>query len=111
MSELFALKAQKDAAKHQIDLRNAALKLYNNREFRTVILDEFCMKECVRYVHTSCDPAVDKTAQADALALAQASGHLKRFLSILVQMGNLAERQMVELDEAILLASQEEGND
>jgi len=41
--------------------------------------------------------------------MAQASGHLKRFLSVTVQMGAHAERSMPEVDAALAEARAEEG--
>lgn len=65
-------------------------------------MDNFCLKECARYVQASGDPALNAESRQDALNIAQAAGHLKRYLSVVIQMGNHAERQMPDLDNAIL---------
>lgn len=109
MSEVFALEKQREQATEDLARRDLALKLYNNPEFKKLILDEFCTKECARYAQASADPALDDRARADSLALAQAAGHLRRFLSVIVTMGNAAERQIPDLDMAIQEARQEEG--
>lgn len=109
MSEVFALENQLDQAKEQMARREMALKLSNNPEFKKLILQEFCINECARYAQSSADPALDDRARADALALAQAAGHLRRFLSVIVTMGNNAERNLPDLEQAILEARQEEG--
>lgn len=108
MSELTALTKQQEDAKGLMDRRDLALKLYGNADFKQLILKEFCVEECARYVHTSADPSLKPENRADALALAQAAGHLRRWLSVVVQMGNQAESQMQSLDQAIEEARAEE---
>jgi hypothetical protein len=107
MSEVFALEKQLSDAQEIIKLRDTALKLYGNSEFKSLILDRFCVQECARYAHSSADPALTSEQRADSLAMAQAAGHLRRFLSITVQMGNHAERQIGDLEDAIEEARQE----
>lgn len=109
MSEVYALEKQRDDAKELLARRELALKLSTNAEFKKLILQEFCINECARYAQSSGDPALSAEQRADALALAQSAGHLRRWLSVIVTMGNNAERAMPELDEAIEQARQEEG--
>lgn len=101
MSSVQDLEDHRKKAKELVELRNSALRLHNNRDFRKLILDYFCVQECSRYAHASADPSLDAAARADALALAQAAGHLKRFLSVVVQMGHNAERDITQIDETI----------
>jgi hypothetical protein len=109
MSETAALIKQQEDAKAFMARRDTALRLYDNPDFKKLILKEFCVEECARYVHTSADPALKPENRADALALAQAAGHLRRWLSVVVQMGNQAEGQLQSLDQAIEEARQEGG--
>lgn len=111
MSEVIALENQLEASKELIERRRLALRLSENADFRKLILDEFCVKECARYVHTSGDPAIAPNERADALAMAQAAGHLRRFLSVTVQMGAHAERELSNLEEALTEARAEEGGE
>lgn len=108
MSEVSALEQQLDNVKELIRLRELALKLYSNTEFKELILDRFCVKDCARYAQLSADPSLSVDDRANSLALAQAAGHLRRFLSVTVQMGNSAEGQVADLEEAIIEARQEE---
>lgn len=110
MSQLEALEHQRDEAKAAIDRRAMALRLANNSDFKKLILDEFCVQECARYGQASGDPALTAEQRADALAMAQASGHLRRWLQIINRIGNQAEGQMESLDEAITEARQEGGD-
>lgn len=110
MSEVSNLESQQEQMKVDLENRDLALKLFKNREFKKLILDQFCTEECARYVQASGDPALSADQKADALAMAQAAGHLKRFLSVKVQMGNQAENLMPSLDEALAEARQEEND-
>ena len=101
MSSVKALEQQLGDFKESIALRDQILKLTDNADFRKVILDTFMVQEAARYAHTSADPALNEIQRADALALAQAGGHLKRWLSIAIRMGNSAEDQLVDLNESI----------
>ena len=108
MSQVTQLEQQKSDFKAAIEKRGMASRLMKNRDFRKLILEEFCTAECARYAQASADPNLSKDEQADALALAQAAGHLRRWLSVVVQMGNQAESQMQSLDQAIEEARAEE---
>ena len=109
MSDLAGLLAQREQAREAIELRDAALKLTKNREFKKVILEHFFVTETARYAQISGDPALSKESREDALNLAQASGHTKRFLSVLVQMGNAAESNLAAIEQAILEVQMEGG--
>ena len=108
MSEVLNLQKQRDDAKEMIEQAETALRLSNNPDFKKLILNEFCINECARYAQSSADPALNADQRADALAIAQAAGHLRRFLSVKIQMGNQADRQMADLDQAILEAQSED---
>ena len=108
MSQVNQLELQLDAAKELIRRRQLALRLATLPEFKELILDDFMVKECARYVHASSDPALKAEERADALNMAQAAGHLKRYLSVVVQMGAHSEREIGSLEEAIAEARVEE---
>lgn len=95
------LEQRNEGLKEAVDRRDLALKLEKNREFRKVILEDFCGSECARYAQASADPNLKPEYRADALAMAQAAGHLRRFLSVIVQMGNKAEEEIRQNREEI----------
>ena len=101
MSEVLALGKQLKTAKELATRRELALKLQDNREFKQLILKDFCVEECARYAQASADPALTAEQRADALALAQAAGHLRRFLSVTVQMGYTAKNEIPQIEVAI----------
>ena len=111
MSEVSQLEAQLAAGIEAKAKREIALKLYHNPEFKKLILQEYCVDECARYAQASADPALTAEQRADSLAMAQAAGHLRRFLSVVVTKGNQAERLEEELEQSILEARQEETED
>ena len=111
MSQVQALEQQLKNAKELVAQRDLAIKLSENPDFRKLILDQFCTTECARYVQASADPALNAEQRADSLAIAQASGHLKRFLSVMVTMGNTAAREIGELEDQIEEARVEEDNE
>lgn len=111
MSNVNELEQQLKGYKELADKRAAALRLFENTDFKKVMLEDFFVQECARYAQISGDPAIDAKGRADALAIAQSAGHVKRYLSVVVQMGNHAEGQMKELEDAIDEARAEELSD
>jgi hypothetical protein len=103
------LEQQYADAKVLIERRQMALRLNQNHDFRKLILDGFCLHDAARYVQSSQDPALSADQRADSLNMAQASGHLRRFLSVSITMGFHAEQTLHELETAIVEARSEEG--
>ena len=101
MSEIQELEAQKEDLKAQVELRDQILKLSANHEFRKVIHEEFFQKEAGRLVRIGGDPSLNKQQRQAAIDMALATGHLQRFLSANVQMGNRAEQTIFEIDAAL----------
>ena len=102
------LENQIENNKQTIARRDMAIKLASNREFKKLILDEFIEKEMARYAATSGDPNLSPQQRADAADISRAGGHLKRWLHVVVQMGNSAAKDNVEIEEAIVEARAEE---
>jgi hypothetical protein len=111
MTQVNRLEQQLEDNRQLMKLRDMALKLSENREFRKLILEGFCRDECARYAQLSADPALKAEERADALGMAQAAGHLRRFLSVTVRMGHTAEAQIADLEQAIEEARAEEGEE
>ncbi|MNR36391.1 hypothetical protein D3C85_1543030 [compost metagenome] len=110
MSEVSALEQQLAGLKLTVEKRDMAQRLARNPDFRKLILEEFMVNECARYVHTSSDPNVPESGRQDALNIAQAAGHLKRFLSVMIQMGNSAADTLGDVEAALDEARAEEGD-
>lgn len=101
MSRTTLLEEQLKDEKALIERRDTILRLSKNADFRKVILEAFFVEECARYARESGDPALPQQVRDDALAMAQAAGHLKRFLNVQITMGNQAERKLPEIEQAI----------
>lgn len=78
-----------------------AERLANNSDFRKIVLEGFCRDDCARYVSESGDPLLGAEERKDALNIAQAAGHFKRYMRLQIQMGETADRNIRDLEEAI----------
>ncbi len=99
VAQLEAMRASQVAL---LQRRHTIERLLNNPDFKTVIMDGFCRDDAARYVQESGDPMLDERQRSDALAMAMASGHLKRFLAITLQLGTPCESNIAEIDQALI---------
>lgn len=88
--------------KKQVEIRDLALKIADNPLFKKLILEEFCVNECARYAQQSADFALSDKERADALAFAQAPGHLRRWLSVQIRMGDTAESEIAQHEDYLV---------
>lgn len=111
MSDIKALEQNISAAKAVQEQRDRMVRLANNSDFRALIVEGFCKDECARYTHMSTEPGISKDDRGDALAAAQAGGHLKRWINAIITMGNHAESNLVDMNEMLaeLRAEETEG--
>lgn len=100
-NELAQLEAEISEAEQIVDRRNKAIKLHSNPEFKELFSEQYFVNEAARLVHLSSDPALTSEQRADALSMAQASGHTRRYLSQLVQMGAHYERVLPEMKKQL----------
>ena len=91
------IEAAKGAIAHGEDIR----KLMGNKLFRDVILKQFCVEHCARYVQESGDPLLSVENRADALAMAQAAGHLRRWLDIGIRMADSEAGLLPQIQEEL----------
>lgn len=110
MPSVAQLEQQKADYRELMAQRDMALRLKKNRDFNKLVLEEYMVQETARYVGLSADPNLTPEQRADALSMAQASGHFKRWLNVICQMGDKAEHDMEEIDENIEQARIEEEN-
>lgn len=75
--------------------------LLKNRHFNKVILEGFLVYDCARYAQESADPLLTEGQRNDAMNMAQAAGHLKRYLQIQLQMATRAASDIMAIDESI----------
>ena len=102
------LREQKEKFKQLISYRDMVLRLQKNPDFQNLILKYWCIEECARYVQASGDINLPEENRKQALEMALATGHFKRFLDVVIRMGDHAESQMESLDTAITESLDEE---
>lgn len=96
--------------REMVERKDLALKLEKNPEFKKLILEIFCEKECARFAQGSGDPALGPDEQKASLAMAQSAGHLRRWLSMTVQMGYHAEGAIKGCEDEISEIAREGGD-
>lgn len=101
MSDIHDLEQGIQDAEELVARRDQAIKLSKNTEFRALFMDQYFVTEAARLVQLSADPALTVEQRADALDMAQATGHAKRYLSMAIQMGAVAERELPDMRAAL----------
>ncbi len=101
------IEAAKGAIAHAEDIR----KLLANKLFRDVILKQFCVEHCARYVQESGDPLLSDSNRADALNMAQAAGHLRRWLDIGIRIGESEAGLLPNIQEELDVVRSEPEDD
>ena len=101
MSEIQELEAEKVRLQKQVAFRDQILKLSENHEFRKVIHDGFMNEECARSARMAGEPTLSDVERRNMLDMAMAAGHLQRYLSANVQMGNQATETIIQYDAAL----------
>jgi F0F1-type ATP synthase delta subunit len=105
MSEIHAqikeAEAQIEQIKAVIEQRDRMVRLLDNADFRTLVLEGFCRDECARYTKVSVDPSMGADDRADALAIAQSAGYFQRWINAFLQMTNQAANDLPKLKELI----------
>lgn len=96
--------------KAEAELGQVARRLGNNRDFKKLILEGFCLRDAAANVALSADPAANEAIRADALSMAQAGGHLKRYLQYIEARGLAAASQISPVEEALDEARFNEAN-
>lgn len=104
-----ALENQLSSTKEKVEQARQIRRLIANKDFKKLILEGFCRDDAARLVAESADPVLDVQQRADALAMAQAGGHLKRYLTMQLQQAMTAEREIPELEEQLEEARAEAG--
>lgn len=102
------LERQLDAArKAKSDLAQLE-RLLQNKDFKAIFGQEFFVIEAARYAQLSADPSIPTENQRDALNIAQATGHVKRWLAIkeLMLRNQIGDIESLESDLDALRAEE-----
>lgn len=94
---------EQENAQHRehIAMADVAKRLKDNKDFKVLISDYFCTKECARYAKVSSDFNLSEESRQDALANAQAAGHLERFINNVIQMGDMGAKAIRDNEREI----------
>lgn len=101
MSEVSRLEKLKSEDRLSIDRLEMLERLSRNKDFQRLINDQYMVTECAVLAHTAGNPALSKDQREDAMQMAMASGHLKRFLRVTEMQGIAARARVDELNAAI----------
>jgi hypothetical protein len=100
-SQLQELEQSLESAKKSVALRDALVKLQGNKDFKKLVLETYLVNAAADFARQAGDPAMGPNQRADALAMAQAPGHFKRFLNVVFAQGQQAADDIPQLEAAI----------
>lgn len=83
-----------------VETRARIQRLMTNSDFKELINKRYLIEEAAAFAASAGDPALTKDQREEALTMALAPGHLKRWLSVQITMANTAEDQLLELKHA-----------
>lgn len=89
-------------ARKTVELGNALDRLFNNRDFKKIVLDGYFKDEAIRLVHLKGDPAVQSAeSQAAIIRSMEGISELNNYFRNLRHQVMLAEKS-IESDEAMI---------
>lgn len=93
-----------------IETRARIQRLTSNSDFKSLINQRYIVEEAASFAAAAGDSALTPEQRSDALQMALAPGHLKRWLSVQIQMANKAEDDLPQLKHArdVLLSISDE---
>lgn len=98
-TELDKIKRERKSFKAQVEIKEAVLRLYKNKDYALVIDKLFMLEDCARYAKLSGSFTQDDEVRSDSLAKSQAAGHLQEYLNAKIMLGSNAENSLAALDE------------
>lgn len=109
--EIEGLEFQIAKANEQIAFSGRVARLMANPDFRAVILDKYCVEEAANFAHQSGDPILTVQQRADSLSMAQATGHLKRWLQVTQTIAETLKDRIPEMEEMLAELCATDGED
>lgn len=89
-----------EEAQKMVERKERALRLADNPDFKSLILDGYFKDEAIRLTHLLSDP--NAVAHRPQITESMVSiGSLKRYLHAIVQMGAMAEQEISEARETL----------
>lgn len=100
MSNVEQIELTIEHAREMVKRRDMAMKLTSNREFKALVLEGYMKDESVRMTHLLADPNMQQHRNAIVESLS-AIGQFKQYMSQIVTMGDMAERELADAEEAL----------
>ena len=111
-SEIQQLEHEIQTSKKSVELGNALERLFNNRDFKNIVLKGYLEQEAVRLVHLKASPEMDSPAKQAAIVRdIDAIGALSSFFKEIQRQAELGRKNIAFSEEAIESIRAEELND
>lgn len=99
-NDLHEVELQIEDARKMVKRGEALDRLFYNKDFQEVILEQYFREEPIRLVHLKSDPEMGREdRQAYVLGAIDAIGHFRTFLDRLGQEGDRAKTALAEAEE------------
>lgn len=92
--------AHREACTSIVDQADAAVDLFDNPQFKTLIVDGFMQAEPHALADKIASGKFNENSQKNMFLQLQGIGFLREFLSDIIAKGNLARDELVALEEA-----------
>ena len=94
-SEIQQLEHEIQTSKKSVELGNALERLFNNRDFKNIVLKGYLEQEAVRLVHLKASPEMDTTAKQAAIVRdIDAIGALSSFFKEIQRQAELGRKNI-----------------
>lgn len=111
-SEIQQLEHEIQNSKKAVELGNALERLFNNRDFKNIVLKGYMEQEAVRLVHLKASPEMDSPAKQAAIVRdIDAIGTLSGYFKEIQRQADLGKKNITFSEEAIESIRAEELND
>lgn len=101
MDSLSDLRQLKEEARKKIELAESLQRLYANRDFKSVFLDNYLKDEIVRLVLLRTEVGMDTEQGSNLLREIDSIGLFKNYLDRIHLQGELASKEFKEAEQAI----------
>lgn len=96
-----------------IETRNRIQRLVQNSDFKELINKRYIVDEAASFAGAAGDSNLNREQREDAMEMARAPGHLKRWFTVQIAMANKAEDDLKQVKHArdVLVATSDEDFD
>lgn len=101
MSEVKKAEARVAGLKAMIKFREDLFRLIDHPLYQEVIEKGFCTEHAARFVRESTNIMLSQDQRADSLAMAQAAGYLRRWVSATIKMADAAEGDLPDSENLL----------